>query len=78
MIAKQDLLQSLQEILSLQQDLAPLYRHLADWRPSGDVQLSELSEFAAACRTLERDTVRQADCIENLCSSIARADRNDY
>ena len=78
MIAKQDLIQALQQILSRQQELAPVYRQLADWQPSAGATFPELGEFAATCRSLERETLRQADCIENLCSSIARADRNDY
>jgi hypothetical protein len=78
MIAKHDLIESLQDILSLQQDLAPLYRQLADWEPPSDAPPARHREFAATCRSLEQDSLRQAECIENLCSSIARGDRNDY
>jgi hypothetical protein len=78
MIAKHDLLASLQGILSLQQDLASEYQRLISWQPPDDAISPWHDEFAATCRTLELDARCQIDCIEKLCLSIARTDRDNY
>lgn len=78
MIAKHELIASLQDILTLQQDLPRHYRQLADWQPPGATTPPQHREFTAACRSLEQDSLRQTECLENLCAAVARGDRHDY